>query len=437
MPRTSTRLLALGAALAAVGAAGPATARQSVLFESEGALRSALAAGLGPDDMLYQARSDAPVLPAARRWATIDGSELLPLSAGEMAARLREAIISAPGHAVVIDDLGPDWEGAPATTLAAALGELGKSGAAHVRGPLARRVHIFVAPDAGRVLTGAGFAGIRATMGRVGGAWLKTTGWTPADWLTWPAETVRMLRTRGLGSARAHLLFTPGDQSAAWSLARTGSACTLLSSGPGTYGLGDAVPAWAAEFRRAFPRWQKEASGCVGAPALPAAAASALAAAAAAEGTGIAIAPGGLVTPPLVAGAPAQVTLQLGPDPLGLAAGLGRTPEAVWTALGAVVQVRGPGVALDVPVGGDSSAPIAFTPSAPGPVTMTLVIRAAGIGRALGGTGDLVDALAAAPGGDALLPRIVADPDGWTLALALRPSGGAPGDPALTVVPAP
>ena len=61
------------------------------------------------------------------------------------------------------------------------------------------------------------------------------------------------------------------------------------------------------------------------------------------------------------------MTLQLGADPLGLAAGLGVTPEAAWKAFGVVVQVRGPGVALDVPIGGRRVRPLSSPPPPPAP----------------------------------------------------------------------
>jgi hypothetical protein len=229
-------------------------------------------------------------------------------------------------------------------------------------------------------------------------------------------------------------MLTPGDQRALWTWARTGSACATLRNGPGAYRLGAGMDAFAQEFRRAFPS-KSAFAGCTAAPVLPRAGASALVASAGREATGLAIPPGGLVTPPLVAGEPAQVTLQLGDDPLGLAAGLGLDPEATWEALGVVVQVRGPGFALDVPIGGDGSAPLAFTPTAPGPVTMRIVFGSPGVMAALGGPGDMVASLAATAGGAPLLSRVVADPDAWSLTIPLAPTGGAVGDPVLVIVP--
>jgi hypothetical protein len=210
-----------------------------------------------------------------------------------------------------------------------------------------------------------------------------------------------------------------------------------LANGPGAYRVGGSIEAFAAQYRRAFafPASSKVPPGCTAAPRLPRSGASALVAAAAQEVTGLVIPPGGLVTPPLVAGEPAQVTLQLGDDPLGLAAGLGVPAEALWNALDVVVQVRGPGVALDATIGGDGSAALEFTPTAPGPVTMRIVVPGAGVSTALGGPSDLVEPLAATAGSAALLTRVVASPDGWALNIPLVPEGGSAGDPVLVIVP--
>ena len=176
-------------------------------------------------------------------------------------------------------------------------------------------------------------------------------------------------------------------------------------------------------------------TGCTVAPRLPKPGASALVTSWSRETTGLQIPPGGLVTPPLVAGEPAQVTLQLGADPLGLAAGLGVTPEAAWKAFGVVVQVRGPGVALDVPIGGDGSAALEFTPTSPGPVSMRIVVKGSGVSTALGAPADLVQPLASTSFGGPLLGRVVADPDRWSLTIPLVPTGGSVGAPVLVIVP--
>jgi hypothetical protein len=63
------------------------------------------------------------------------------------------------------------------------------------------------------------------------------------------------------------------------------------------------------------------------------------------------------------------------------------------------------------------------------------VVGAGGVGTALGGPADMVASLAASPGGAALLSRVVADPDAWSLSIPLAPTGGAVGDPVLVIVP--
>ena len=153
--------------------------------------------------------------------------------------------------------------------------------------------------------------------------------------------------------------------------------------------------------------------------------------------TGLAIPDGGLVTPPLVAGDPAQLTLQLDADPLGLAAALGVSPEAFWNAAQARVEARGPGVAVDAVVAGDGAARMEFTPAAPGPVTMRLIIDGAALGRALGGEPDIVTWLHAAGAGAAVVRRVVSDPSGWRLAVPLVRPGQGPGTPVLVVIAPP
>lgn len=442
MPRTTTRLVALGAAAVAVAiAATPAAARSTLVDDDAAILTRAAAAGLQPEgDNLYQATGAVPVFGTSREVASVPASALLGRSAPGMATVLRDTLAKAGGHYAIVDDAGTAFRGSAGDTLAAALGLLGAQTAPYPGGgPLARRVHLYVSPAAGALLTDPALRGLRTALARSGGLWLKTSGWTPLQWLTWPAETARQVSARGLARSRVHVALPGGDQAALWARARNGSACVTLSNGPGAYRVGGSIEAFAAQYRRAFtfPASSKTAPGCTAAPLLPRSGASALVSAAGRETTGLVIPPGGLVTPPLVAGEPAQVTLQLGDDPLGLAAGLGVPAEALWKALDVVVQVRGPGVALDATIGGDGSAALEFTPTAPGPVTMRIVIRGAGVSTALGGPSDLVEPLAATAGSAALLDarRRVAGrlgarhPPGPRRRLARRPR---PGDrPAL------
>ena len=110
--------------------------------------------------------------------------------------------------------------------------------------------------------------------------------------------------------------------------------------------------------------------------------------------------------------------------------------EALWNALDVVVQVRGPGVALDATIGGDGSAALEFTPTAPGPVTMRIVVPGAGVSTALGGPSDLVEPLAATAGSAALLDarRRVAGRLGARTSRS-SPRAARAGDPVLVIVP--
>ncbi len=267
------------------------------------------------------------------------------------------------------------------------------------------------------------------------------TEWDPAQWLAWPAEASAQLSAAGSLRSRVHVVFS-GDfrQASAWALARTGSACQTLANGPGGYRLGAGVDEFVAEYRSTLPIKtvsKDPVVGCTAAPALTAAGAQSLEAAAARETTGLVIPEGGLVTPPLPAGEPAQLTLQLGADPLGLAESLGVSPESFWTAARARLEVRAPGASADVTIEGDGAARIEFTPTAPGPVTMRVIMDQSAFTRALGGEPEVVAPLRAAGVSGALIRRVVADPSGWVLAIPLVQPGAAAGSPVLEVIPLP
>jgi hypothetical protein len=434
------RFLAFGAAAVAVAAASSTAAARSTMVDDQAPiLRRAVAAGLQVSgDNLWQTRGPDAVLGAAREVESVPSSALAGKSPAAMASVLRAALRASGGHYAVIDDAGPVFRGAQGDALAAAFAILGREASPWGGGTMARRVHLYVNAAAGGVLTEPAQAGLRTALARSGGLWLKTTGWSAQRWLTWPAELTRQVAPRGLDRTRIHVAIHAGDQARFWARAKNGSACVVLDNGPAAYRVGDSIEAFAAEYRRAFTRPAADKAaveGCTPAPVLPPAGASALVASMGRETTGLEIPPGGLVTPPLVAGEPAQVTLQLGADPLGIAAGLDVAPEAVWEALAVVVQVRGPGVAVDVPIAGDGAAPIEFTPTAPGPVTMRIIVRGSGVSTALGAPTDMVAPLAATPGGPALLPRVVANPDSWSVQIPLHPTGGGVGQPVLEIVP--
>ncbi|MGE0025888.1 MAG: hypothetical protein AB7O78_08300 [Thermoleophilia bacterium] len=443
MIRREILLSGLAAAIFAAGAT-PAAARITMLDDQPAALRDMVGAGgLDQSDNIAQLETDPPVLPTGQQVARITSDAIVGLDVRGMASVLRQAVEESGSHRVFIDDVGVSFRGASGDRLAAALGLLGSRTAPGGATTVARRVNLYMSPDLSSTLTETSARGIRLAMQRAGGVWLKTSGpatvWSFNQWLTWPAATVRLLSSAKGGLAlRAHLVLSAGDQVAIWALARHGSACDVLGNGPAAYRVGASARAFAIEHKRTFtaPEAKKQPpAGCTPAPVLPTDGAAALVTSWGRETTGLPIPPGGLVTPPLVAGEPAQVTLQLGADPLGLAAGLGVTPEAAWKALAVVVQVRGPGVALDAPIAGDGSAALAFTPTAPGPVSMRIVVQGSGVSTALGAPSDLVQPLASTPFGAPLLSRVVTDPDHWTLTIPLVPTDGSVGDPVLVIVP--
>lgn len=438
---TTTRFLALGAAVIVVASSsGTASARSTLLDDQPPIVRRAVAAGLQVSgDNLWQTGGGDAVLGASREVRSVPASAIAGRTSAGIVSVLRAAVRTSGGHYAVIDDGGAAFRGDDGDALAAAFATLADEKARESGGlSLARRVHFYVAPGAGTVLTDPAQAGLRTAFARSGGLWLKTAGWTPQQWLTWPAEMTRQVGLRGLDRTRVHVALQGADQASAWARARNGSACAVLDNAPGAYRVGDAIEAFVAQYRRSFPRptsAKLPVAGCTAAPVLPRAGATALVSAWAREAAGLEIPAGGLVTPPLVAGEPAQVTLQLGADPLGLAAGLGVTPEAAWEALAVVVQVRGPGVALDAPIAGDGSAALEFTPTGPGPVSMRIVVQGSGVSTALGAPSDLVQPLASTAFSAPLLARVVTDPDGWTLTIPLVPTGGSVGDPVLVIVP--
>jgi hypothetical protein len=441
MPRTDTRFAAVALTFAATLAiVAPASARSSLLDDDAPVLRRARAAGMKvTDDDLFQIRTGEAVFGPGRELESVPGSSLTGRSPSAIAAILRKAVGDAGGHAAVIDEIGDPFRDRDGHALASALNSLAGEPAPYPGGgTMAGRIQIYLASEGGPLLTDPATLPLRTALGRSGGVWMKTRGWTALDWLTWPAEAQRQSGAAKGGRQRVHVAMVAGDQAAQWRRAKNGSACAVLANGPGAYRVRDAIEAFTAQYRAAFrqPSSTKAGvTGCTDAPLLPRAGASALVASWGRETTGLMIPPGGLVTPPLVAGEPAQVTLQLGADPLGLAAGLGVTPEEAWQALDVVVQVRGPGVAFEVPVGGDGSAPLAFTPTAPGPVSMRIVVQGSGVSTALGAPADLVGPIASTPYGGPLLGRVVADPDGWALTIPLVPTGGSAGQPVLVIVP--
>jgi hypothetical protein len=210
----------------------------------------------------------------------------------------------------------------------------------------------------------------------------------------------------------------------------------VLGHGPGAYRLGEDAARFVAEFRRTFPSVSPGPGpvGCTPAAPLPAAAARAVVAAVGREELGIELPPGAIGTPPLPAGSAAQVTVRLGDDPLGLAAGLGMDPDQMWTAARARLRAVGPGFSVVAPVEADGSARIEFLPTAPGPVSLWLVVPGSALGRAVGAPVDTLAALRSAGATSDLVQRVLAAPATWAIDAALIPAGSAPGTPPLVIV---
>jgi len=86
---------------------------------------------------------------------------------------------------------------------------------------------------------------------------------------------------------------------------------------------------------------------------------------------------------------------------------------------------------------GDGVARVDFTPTAPGPVTMRLVVDEEALARGLGGEPEMIGPLHAASADPGLIQRVVSDPSGWALSVPLVQPGAAPGSPVLEIVPPP
>jgi len=291
-------LAVAGAALS--GAVGTASARITVLDDDAATIARAIAprpggaSGLRLDDNLNQLPSTPAVLPFSRQAARVSGGaptastpSILGRGPAGMASLLRERVRTSGVHRVFVDDVGAAFAGDEGDDLAAALEILAKERPSYAPVGVSRRVHLYVSSP-GRLLADPGWAGARTALARSGGVWLKTfageTTWAPAEWLAWPSESVAQMSGSASLAARVHVVFSGGgSQSAAWSLARAGSACAVLGNGPGGYRLGDDVDDFVAEYRRSLPittTTKQPVTGCTGVPTLSAAGARGLDAAA-------------------------------------------------------------------------------------------------------------------------------------------------------------
>ena len=100
----------------------------------------------------------------------------------------------------------------------------------------------------------------------------------------------------------------------------------------------------------------------------------------------------------------------------------------MWTAARARLRAVGPGFSVVAPVEADGSARIEFLPTAPGPVSLWLVMPGSALGRAVGAPVDTLAGLRAAGAPAELVQRVLAAPATWAIDDALIPAGVAPGD---------
>jgi len=480
--------------LTIAGAAAPAAAlaRETILYDVASTLLPAIgaapdAAHLAPayDNLFQQGIVATPVLGPGRiagKVATGPGSLLTPsvdgLDGPTLAATLTQQIDDSDAHLVFLDELGPTFQGAGGTALDQAMTQLAATPSPYGPGSMADRVHIYVRTIRALLADPAGWASAWHAMTLAGGLWLEAyTGsdvplvpWEPERWLAWPRAFAAELARQGGDLSRLHFLMTSGaagDQATQWQYARTGvdpqSACAILQNGPGAYRLSSvplSLDGFVAEFRLTFPAPGGTPVGCSPSPLLAPGVAAALAGDGpppgplALEHTGVVLPPGALSATQALARQTTAVTLTLpgGADPFGIAARLAAAgaagvtqPQPFWTAASLRVIAAGPGVSTTVPLtqalDGSWGATLALTPTAPGPITLTLVIDGAAIRAALGPPADLALSLAPQVQQDpALAPTLgdlVLDPTTWRLQVPLG-SAASPLGPALQAfLPAP
>jgi hypothetical protein len=442
--------LVLGAG-GTVLACAPLAHAETVIYDRGAEVQRLLAIGppgLSAADGLIQQQPAKGALPGSRQaWKVSGGAgtratpSIVGLRATRITDILRSRIARSGGHMVFLDELGPAFKGPQGDELGQALRFLQKETTPYAPDGLNLRVHLYVPAPGPLLADDKSWTGARRAMSLAGGVWLEAyrgrEQWTPEEWLTWPGEVAREMDSIGGDSKRVHVLLRGGgDHAQTWRLARTASACGVLGHGPGAYRLGEDGARFVAEFRHTFPSVSPGPGpvGCTPAAPLPAAAARAVVAAVGREELGIELPPGAIGTPPLPAGSAAQVTVRLGDDPLGLAAGLGMGPDQMWTAARARLRAVGPGFSVVAPVEADGSARIEFLPTAPGPVSLWLVVPGSALGRAVGAPVDTLAALRSAGAKSDLVQRVLAAPATWAIDAALIPAGAAPGTPPLVIV---
>ena len=277
-------------------------------------------------------------------------------------------------------------------------------------------------------------------MSLAGGVWLEAyhgrDQWTAEEWVTWPGEVAQEMDSIGGERKRVHVLLRGGgDHAQTWRLARTGSACAVLGTGPGAYRLGEDAARFVAEFRRTFPAPGSGPAGCTPAAPLPAAAARAVVSAVAREQTGVELPPGAIGTP-----SPAGRIGRAGDRPPGRRpprAGRrpGRPPRPDVDGRARPASRRGSGLLGDRPGRGRRQRADRVHPHRPGAgVAVAGDARAPAVSRAVGAPVDTLAGLRAAGAPPELVERVLAAPATWAIDDPLIPAGAAPGTPPLVVV---
>ncbi len=367
-------------------------------------------------------------------------------------------------------------------------------------GTYAQHVHLYVRAVQSMITSPADWAPIWKALPLVGGVWLEAyngdalplTAWTPEEWLAWPRAFATQFRAKGGQTGRLHFLFTgsrvPGqDQASQWAWARTGdnpadqqSNCTILHNGAGAYRLSaspheveagsppgtvtSAAAAFVAQFRITFPLSGVTPApgtpgGCTPSPVLPSTVAAALGSSDPSSPgvlwlgrSGVGLGTGTVSVGQVTLEQTTEVTLRLpgGADPFGIAGTLaaagapGRSdPTTFWGAAAPRLTASGAGVrAVSVPLvrgtGGVDAATLPVTPTAAGPIFLSLVINGAAIRQALGPPADL--ALSLAPYAGVLGPvlrNIIDNPSTWLLAIPVGPSTQPLGGLVTSIYPVP
>ncbi len=352
-------------------------------------------------------------------------------SSEEVAALIRDAIITSGSHTVFLDEITADFRSETGANVRSAMIALSHEPSPWGEESLARHVQVYI-PTPGWMLNDAsGWRDAWAILAASGGVWLETfraregrpVAWAAADWLHFPAAVGLALGRAGGDRGRLHLLVGPGPQARTWRLARTGPNCALLMNGPGAYRLGRDASAFLDQFHAAFGADGAGRPRCLPEPVLGPRVRHALAGA-------LGLAEGGLVNPAALTARPAlvsgrRVTLlaALGQDPLGLARRFGVSRAEFWRRARPRLRILGVGVARTVrlPRTGRGAVPLRLRDT--GALEVELLVDGSSIRWAVGRPADLARALPPRPALKGIRPRLVASPSTWDLTVPLRIPG--------------